>query len=55
MLENSGTDSHLVTVGVITDASSKSMLDRVQVTHRLVEITEWKTILLLQAVSKIQN
>lgn len=53
VLEDSGTDSHLLTVNVKAEASSETMLNQLQVTHRLLEVTGQKSVLLLQAVSMV--
>lgn len=39
----------MLTVNVIAEASSETMLNQLQVTHRLLEVTDQKSVLLLQA------
>lgn len=49
-IEDSDRDGHLVTVDVKTDASSESELEGVVVIHRIVEASDMKSILIVQAV-----
>lgn len=49
-IEDSDRDGHLVTVDVKTDAPSESELEGVVVIHRIVEASDMKSILIVQAV-----
>lgn len=52
-MEDSDRDGHLVTVDVKSAASSESELSRVVIIHRIVEASDMKSILIVQAVRQL--